>query len=385
MAIGRTFKAGLWKGIRSLETGKAFGSEKYDKSLIANKLITPTPDRLNYIRFAMASGYSVADIPRDDVDRPVVPGADEGSGGLRGRAGADHARDRHEGAVSRGQAVRHQRRATGEDVGRGRNRMCARGARSWASRRCSAAWTRARRSSKASRPISIRPTRARARPIRATGKKVMILGSGPNRIGQGIEFDYCCCHASFRAAGDGRRIDHGQLQSGDGVHRLRHQRPPVLRAADARRTCSTSVDTEKPDGVIVQFGGQTPLNLALPLKRLGVPIIGTDPENIDLAEDRKLFGKLLDELKIPCPANGTATSVEEACAVARAHRISGAGASQLRAGRARHGDRLRRGDGAAVHARGGDVLAGSSGAGGSLPGRRHRSGRGRAGRWRRTC
>jgi carbamoyl-phosphate synthase large subunit len=76
------------------------------------------------------------------------------------------------------------------------------------------------------------------------------------------------------------------------------------------------VDTEKPDGVIVQFGGQTPLNLALPLKRLGVPIIGTDPEDIDLAEDRKLFGKLLDELQIPCPANGAATNVEEACAVA---------------------------------------------------------------------
>ena len=72
----------------------------------------------------------------------------------------------------------------------------------------------------------------------------------------------------------------------------------------------------------MQFGGQTPLNLALPLKRLGVPIIGTDPENIDLAEDRKLFGKLLDDLEIPSPANGTATSVEEACDVARAHRLS---------------------------------------------------------------
>src|SRR3569832_493585 len=75
--------------------------------------------------------------------------------------------------------------------------------------------------------------------------------------------------------------------------------------------------TEKPDGVIVQFGGQTPLNLALPLKRLGVPIIGTDPADIDLAEDRKLFGKLLEDLKIPCPPNGTATSVEEACDIAR--------------------------------------------------------------------
>ena len=76
-------------------------------------------------------------------------------------------------------------------------------------------------------------------------------------------------------------------------------------------------DTEKPDGVIVQFGGQTPLTLALPLKAAGVPIIGTDPEDIDLAEDRKRFGKLLDDLQIPSPTNGSATNVEEACTVAR--------------------------------------------------------------------
>src|SRR6266704_7183744 len=76
-------------------------------------------------------------------------------------------------------------------------------------------------------------------------------------------------------------------------------------------------DTEKPDGVIVQFGGQTPLTLALPLKAAGIPIIGTDPSSIDLAEDRKLFGKLLDDLQIPSPANGTATSVEEAAEIAK--------------------------------------------------------------------
>src|SRR5262249_36488602 len=76
-------------------------------------------------------------------------------------------------------------------------------------------------------------------------------------------------------------------------------------------------DTEKPDGVIVQFGGQTPFTLALPLKRAGVPIIGTDPSNIDLAEDRKLFGKLLDDLQIPAPANDSATTVEGACEAAK--------------------------------------------------------------------
>jgi carbamoyl-phosphate synthase large subunit len=152
------------------------------------------------------------------------------------------------------------------------------------------------------------------------GKKVMILGSGPNRIGQGIEFDYCCCHASFALQEMG--VESIMVNCNpetvstdyDTSDRLYFE---PLTLEDVLNIC----DTEKPDGVIVQFGGQTPLNLALPLKRLGVPIIGTDPANIDLAEDRKLFGKLLDDLAIPCPANGTATSVEEACAVARASAI----------------------------------------------------------------
>ena len=124
----------------------------------------------------------------------------------------------------------------------------------------------------------------------------MILGSGPNRIGQGIEFDYCCCHASFA------------LQS-EGVESIMVNCNPETVSTDydtsdrlyfeplTLENVLNIVDTEKPDGVIVQFGGQTPLTLALPLKRLGVPIIGTDPESIDLAEDRKLFGKLLDELE----------------------------------------------------------------------------------------
>jgi carbamoyl-phosphate synthase large subunit len=147
-------------------------------------------------------------------------------------------------------------------------------------------------------------------------KKVMILGSGPNRIGQGIEFDYCCCHASFALQEMG--VESIMVNCNpetvstdyDTSDRLYFE---PLTLEHVLNIC----DTEKPSGVIVQFGGQTPLNLALPLKRLGVPIIGTDPANIDLAEDRKLFGKLLDDLAIPCPANGSATSVEEACAVAR--------------------------------------------------------------------
>ena len=149
----------------------------------------------------------------------------------------------------------------------------------------------------------------------------MILGSGPNRIGQGIEFDYCCCHASFA------------LQDED-VESIMVNCNPETVSTDydtsdrlyfeplTLENVLNIVDTEKPDGVIVQFGGQTPLTLALPLKRLGVPIIGTDPTNIDLAEDRKLFGKLLDDLKIPSPENGTATSADQAVEIAQAHRLS---------------------------------------------------------------
>ena len=170
-------------------------------------------------------------------------------------------------------------------------------------------------------------------------KKVMILGSGPNRIGQGIEFDYCCCHASFALQEMG-------VDPSWSIAIRRPSRPittpaTVFTSSRSRsNTCSTSVDTEKPDGVIVQFGGQTPLNLALPLKRLGVPIIGTDPSDIDLAEDRKLFGKLLEDLKIPCPRQRHGHQRGRSMRYRAPHRLSGAGAAQLRAGRARDGDRV---------------------------------------------
>ncbi|PYR67563.1 MAG: carbamoyl-phosphate synthase large subunit, partial [Acidobacteria bacterium] len=150
----------------------------------------------------------------------------------------------------------------------------------------------------------------------AKRKKIIILGSGPNRIGQGIEFDYCCCHASFA---------------------LKEEGYETIMVNCNPETVSTDYDTsdrlyfepltledvlhivreEKPNGVIVQFGGQTPLNLALDLQYAGVPIIGTSPESIDLAEDRKRFGDLLRKLNIPQPQNGTAVTLEEARSVAR--------------------------------------------------------------------
>ncbi|MBL8235191.1 MAG: carbamoyl phosphate synthase large subunit, partial [Bryobacterales bacterium] len=147
-------------------------------------------------------------------------------------------------------------------------------------------------------------------------KKVMILGSGPNRIGQGIEFDYCCCHASYALREFG--VESIMVNSNPETVSTDYDTSDRLYFEPLTLEEVLNIyDTEKPDGVIVQFGGQTPLNLALPLKRQGVPIIGTDPQNIDLAEDRKLFGKLLDDLNIPAPPNGTATSEQEAIEIAR--------------------------------------------------------------------
>ncbi len=148
----------------------------------------------------------------------------------------------------------------------------------------------------------------------------MILGSGPNRIGQGIEFDYCCCHAAFALRDDGFETImvncNPETVSTDYDTSDRLYFEP-LTFEDVLAVYQHEASAGAPIGVIVQFGGQTPLNLALPLKAAGVTVIGTSPESIDLAEDRKRFGKLLEELDIPQPPGAMATSVEEAVAGAR--------------------------------------------------------------------
>jgi carbamoyl-phosphate synthase large subunit len=151
--------------------------------------------------------------------------------------------------------------------------------------------------------------------------KVVILGSGPNRIGQGIEFDYCCCHAAFALREVGLETvmincnPETVSTDYDTADRLYFQ---PLTFEDVMAV----VETERAGGgevsCLVQFGGQTPLKLALPLQRAGVPILGTSPDSIDLAEDRERFARLLAELGIPQPASGTATSREEARDVADA-------------------------------------------------------------------
>ncbi|MCW5853834.1 MAG: carbamoyl-phosphate synthase large subunit, partial [Anaerolineae bacterium] len=146
-------------------------------------------------------------------------------------------------------------------------------------------------------------------------QKVVILGSGPNRIGQGIEFDYCCCHAAFALRDLGYETImvncNPETVSTDYDTSDRLYFEPVT-VEDVLNV----VDVEQPLGVIVQLGGQTPLKLALALQAAGVPILGTSPDAIDLAEDRERFGKLLEKLGIPQPPNGTARSLDEAHVVA---------------------------------------------------------------------
>ncbi len=315
MAIGRTFKEALGKGMRSLETGKAFGSEKFDKNLIPQKLITPTPDRLGYIRFALASGSSIEEVHEMTAIDPwflrQVKEVVDYEAELENRTLETVTRQELLRAKRFGISDQRLARTWGADPLAVRRKRLEMGVRAVFNRvdTCAAEFE-----SFTPYLYSCYESACEADP--AARKKVMILGSGPNRIGQGIEFDYCCCHASFA------------LQEA-GVESIMVNCNPETVSTDydtsdrlyfeplTLENVLNIYDTERPDGVIVQFGGQTPLTLALPLKRLGVPIIGTDPENIDLAEDRKLFGKLLDELGIPAPDNGTATGIEEACEVAR--------------------------------------------------------------------
>ena len=151
--------------------------------------------------------------------------------------------------------------------------------------------------------------------IRSDRQKIMILGGGPNRIGQGIEFDYCCCHASYALKEDG--FETIMVNSNPETVSTDYDTSDKLYFEPLTAEDVLSIaDVEQPAGVIVQFGGQTPLNLARDLERGGLNIAGTSPDAIDLAEDRKRFGALIKELGIRQPENGTAISTDEAIAIA---------------------------------------------------------------------
>ncbi len=314
MAIGRTFKQALGKAMRSLETGKS-SLRSLDARLIPQRLITPGPERLEYIWFAFQQGYTIEQVremtnidlwflhqisdlvalERSFAGRSLESLTDREFRKLKRDGFGDGQMEQLLGAPAL--QIREVRKQRGVKAIFNRVDTCAAEFESFT-------------------PYLYSSYESEDEAAPGTRKKILILGSGPNRIGQGIEFDYCCCHASFALQEFGYESImvncNPETVSTDYDTSDRLYFEP-LTEEEVLNVC----DTEKPDGLIVQFGGQTPLNLSMPLKKLGVPIIGTDPLNIDLAEDRKLFGKLLDELKIPSPPHGAATSVEEACTLAR--------------------------------------------------------------------
>jgi len=320
MAIGRTFKEALMKGIRALDTGKRVGSEKIEPKILTQRLVTPHPERLSYIRYAIRQGHTVKQVakmtgidpwflyqlkeindmqlevekhPIESVPTEVLRDAKRmgfSDGRLAGTWRLSGKGDQEK--------IRHLRKKHKVQPVYKRVDTCAAEFESYT-------------------PYLYSTYEEEDEAAPTDKKKVVILGSGPNRIGQGIEFDYCCCHASFALHEDGYETImvncNPETVSTDYDTSDRLYFEP-LTIEDVLAICEHESATGAEVGVIVQFGGQTPLNLALPLKSAGVKIIGTAPEYIDLAEDRKRFGKLLDELGIPQAPGAMAASLEEAVA-----------------------------------------------------------------------
>ena len=320
MAIGGTFKEALQKGLRGLEIGakgfflKGVSDSGLTGAALDAEMARPSPDRLFHVRAAFDQGRTIENIydvtaidpwfldqlqqivsaekaivanglPKDTSSwrhTKLLGFSDARLGDLVGKTESD---------------VRAIRKAAGSTPVYKRVDTCA-----------------AEFESHTPYLYSTYETECEANPT--TKRKVMILGSGPNRIGQGIEFDYCCCHASFAFQDEGCETlmvnCNPETVSTDYDTSDRLYFEPLT-----FEDVMNIVEREKPDGVVIQFGGQTPLKLAVPLFKAGVPIWGTSPDMIDLAEDRKRFAKLLDELGIAQPESGTAMSIPEAHDVAR--------------------------------------------------------------------
>ena len=331
MAIGRTFQESLQKALRSLETGLTGLDEVTieglgqgdDRNAIRAALGTPTPDRLLQLAQAMRLGMSdemihaackidpwflaeIRGIVETEVEikakgLPTTPGA------LRRLKAMGFSDARLAVLSGHGEAeVTAARRALGVRPVFKRIDTCA----------AEFASPTAYMYSTYAAPFAGAPADEAAPSDR---KKVVILGGGPNRIGQGIEFDYCCCHAAFAL----REVGYETIMVNcnpetvstdyDTSDRLYFE---PLTVEDVLEIIATERENGTLHGVIVQFGGQTPLKLAEPLERANIPILGTSPDMIDLAEDRNRFKHLLDKLGLKQPKNGIAYSVEQARLVA---------------------------------------------------------------------
>jgi carbamoyl-phosphate synthase large subunit len=325
MAIGRTFKEAMMKAVRSLETGKKATADDIEPQRLTQRLVTPHPERLAYVRYAFERGMTVREVARiTSMDPWFLHQIKQITDEIKAVGG-----------VSIDEVTADQLRAA-KRMGVSDERLAAVWGLTGAD---GTAKVRALRKKLGVMPVyklvdtcaaefesftpylySCYDEEDEAAPT--ANKKILILGSGPNRIGQGIEFDYCCCHAAFALREDGYETImincNPETVSTDYDTSDRLYFEP-LTLEDVLAVYQHEASSGAEIGMIVQFGGQTPLNLSLPLKNAGVPIIGTSPESIDLAEDRKRFGKLIEDLKIPQPQGAMATSVDEA--VAGANRV----------------------------------------------------------------
>jgi carbamoyl-phosphate synthase large subunit len=328
MSIGRTFQESLQKALRSMETGLTGLNEieikgAPDKSAIAGALALPTPDRILTIAQAFRHGLTVEEIAQASkyepwflrqIEQLVAIEASVRKDGLPKDAKAffdlkkKGFSDERLGELTKQPAgdVAKKRRALGVRPVFKRIDTCAAEFES-----------RTPYLYSCYEGDGVRPAECEAQPT--DRRKVIILGGGPNRIGQGIEFDYCCVHAVYalREAGYETIMVNCNPETVstdyDTADRLYFE---PLTAEDVIELVEVERRNGELLGLIVQFGGQTPLKLAKPLEAAGIPILGTSPDAIDLAEDRERFQKLIQELKLRQPDNGTATSQEKAIEVA---------------------------------------------------------------------
>ena len=311
MSIGRTFKESLQKSLRSLETGRfGFGFDGKDpeatREQIERKLIVPNAERIFWLKVAFEQGWTIEEIfDATQIDpwflenmRIIVEeGNDLANLDLRRakKLGFSDVQIAHARGISQDD-VRAERKEKGIIPTYRLVDTCA-------------------AEFEAATPYYYSTYGDENEARESDAKKIVILGGGPNRIGQGIEFDYCCVHASFAL----RELGYESVMVNSNPETVSTDYDTSdklyfepLTLEDVLNIC----DQEKPDGVIVQFGGQTPLNLAADLERHGVPIIGTSPKSIELAEDRKFFSALLDKIGLKQAEAGTAVSEDEAVAIA---------------------------------------------------------------------
>ena len=315
MAIGRTFKEALLKGIRSLETGRRVPPPPATRAELTRRLTVPHPERIWDLFYAFHQGHSVETLSElthidpwflDQVKQIWELEGELKRFTIKNLPAPVLAEAKRTGFSDRQLAEIWQ--CSQEDL---LERKKKAGVRPVFKRvdTCAAEF-------ESHTPYLYSTYEDESEAAPTSRRKVMILGSGPNRIGQGIEFDYCCCHASFALKEEGFETimvncnPETVSTDYDTSDRLYFE-PLTLEDVAA------IVEEEKPYGVIVQFGGQTPLSLARSLQQAGVPIIGTSPEAIHRAEDRKSFGAVLKKLGIPHPENGTARNTDEAVEIAR--------------------------------------------------------------------